>query len=83
MDGAGLRRRGRRGDTWRERVGAEAAVDASGAVRTCPVAAGMIFLGFGEEGPMDFGGGLFIDIEGARSIQMRCGFRPRDRDRTL
>ena len=29
------------------------------------------------------GGGLFIGIEGARRVQMRCGFRPRDRDRTL
>ena len=27
--------------------------------------------------------GLFIEVEGARRVQMRCGFRPRDRDRTL
>ena len=27
--------------------------------------------------------GLFIGIEGARRVQMRCVFRPRDRDRTL
>ena len=25
---------------------------------------------------------LFIEVEGARRVQMRCGFRPRDRDRT-
>ena len=28
------------------------------------------------------GGGLFIEVEGARKLQMRCGLRPRDRDRT-
>jgi len=27
--------------------------------------------------------GLYIGVEGARELQMRCGLRPRDRDRTL
>ena len=27
-------------------------------------------------------GVVYIGIEGARRVQMRCGFRPRDRDRT-
>ena len=47
-----------------------------------PAAAGEMDLGFAE-GPMDFGGGLYIGIGGARKVQMRYGFRPRDRDRTL
>ena len=29
------------------------------------------------------GRGLYIGIEGARRVQMRCGFRPRDHDRML
>ena len=40
-------------------------------------------LGFREEGEGDFLGVLYIEVEGARSVQMRCGFRPRNRDRTL
>ena len=28
-------------------------------------------------------GGVYIGIKGARRVQMRCVFRPRDRDRTL
>ena len=27
--------------------------------------------------------GLYIGVEGARKLQMRCGLRPRDRDRTV
>ena len=40
-------------------------------------------LGFRGEGrPVNFiGGVIFIGIEGARRVQMRCGFWPRDRDR--
>ena len=41
------------------------------------------FLGFGR-GRSGFGmGEVYIGIEGARRVEMRCGFRPRDRDRTL
>ena len=28
-------------------------------------------------------GEIFIGIEGARRVQIRCGFRPRDRDQML
>ena len=41
------------------------------------------FLGFRGGRRSEKGGDLFIAIEGARRVQMRCGFRPRDRDRTL
>ena len=37
-------------------------------------------LGFRGKEKENFGGGLYIGIEGARRVQMRCGFRPRDRD---
>ena len=41
-------------------------------------------LGLETRGTANFReGGVYIGIEGARSVQMRCGFRPRDRDRTL
>ena len=59
-----------------------AAVDASGRVGQCPAGA-RGFLGFRGEGEIRKTGGLFIGIGGARRVQMRCGFRPRDRDRTL
>ena len=36
-------------------------------------------LGFGPENSE---GEVFIWVEGARSVQMRCDFRPRDRDQT-
>ena len=43
--------------------------------------AGMIFfLGFREEGEIRKRRGVYIGIEGARRVQMRCGFRPRDRN---
>ena len=29
------------------------------------------------------GGSLYIEVEGARKLQMRCGLRPRDRDQML
>ena len=31
----------------------------------------------------NFREGIFMEVGGARKLQMRCGFRPRDRDRTL
>ena len=40
-------------------------------------------LGLGGEEPWISEGGVYIGISGARRVQMRCGFRPRDRDRTL
>ena len=61
----------------------ERAAAVSGRVGQCPARRGAIFprvwtrrSGISEEG-------LFIGIEGARRVQMRCGFRPRDRDRKL
>ena len=46
--------------------------------------AGMFFfLGFRGEGEIRKRRGVYIGIEGARRVQMRCGFRPHDRDRTL
>ena len=63
-------------------VAAVADPDASGSVRTCPAAEEEI-LGFRGGGEIRKTGGLFIGISGARRVQMRCGFRPRDRDRTL
>ena len=33
--------------------------------------------------PRISGSALFIEVEGARKLPMECGFRPRDRDRTL
>ena len=41
------------------------------------------FLGFRGEGEIRKRRGVYIGIEGARRVQMRCGFRPHDRDRTL
>ena len=41
-----------------------------------------VFLGFRGGDPRFGMRGLYIGIEGARRVQMRCGFRPRDRDRT-
>ena len=38
-------------------------------------------LGFRGERDPKMEGGLFIGISGARRVQMRCGFRPCDRDR--
>ena len=35
-----------------------------------------------DEGDPDFGGILFIEVEEARRVQMRCGFHPHDCDRT-
>ena len=67
---------------WRRR----AAADASGRGRTRPSARiwrGCFFLGFRGEGEIRKRRGVYIGIEGARRVQMRCGFRPHDRDRTL
>ena len=58
----------------------------SGAGRTRPSAAeegDLFFLGFRGAGEIRKRRGVYIGIEGARRVQMRCGFRPRDRDRTL
>ena len=73
----------------RRRVGARAVqlavarvdgeADMSGCGRTCPVAAGTNLLGFARE---FWGRNLYIEVEGARSVQMGCGFRPHDRDPT-
>ena len=58
------------------------------AVRACPTGTdtsdggGAIFRVRGGGDPGYFEGDLFIGIEGARRVQMRCGFRLRDRDRT-
>ena len=43
----------------------------------------VFFLGFRGEGEIRKRRGVYIGIEGARRVQMRCGFRPRNRDRTL
>ena len=51
--------------------------DASGRAR------GGIFRVRGEMDPGLKWRGLFIEVEGARRVQMRCGLRPRDHDRTL
>ena len=41
------------------------------------------FLGLGvEETPGFSWRDLYIEVGGVRRLQMRCGFRPRDRDRT-
>ena len=58
----------------------------SGVGRTRPSAAeegDLFFLGFRGEGEIRKRRGVYIGIEEARRVQMRCGFRPHDRDRTL
>ena len=75
-----------RGDTWRRRVGwRRRADDVRPGADTSVGAdlAGMFFLGFRGEGEIRKRRGVYIGIEGARRVQMRCGFRPHDRDRTL
>ena len=77
---SGPRRRGRRGVP---RGGAGmAGGSVSGAGGQCPAA--RMERGYGlEEGIREFReGGVYIGIEGARNVQMRCGFRPHDRDQT-
>ena len=51
--------------------------DVSGSARRC------FFLGFRGEGEIRKRRGVYIGIGGARRVQMRCGFRPHDRDQTL
>ena len=60
---------------------------AADVVRLRPDTSGAADLGIfrvSGEGNREFGMGcVYIGIGGARRVQMRCGFRPRDRDRTL
>ena len=86
--GPSLGHAGRRGGdgsgvTWRPRSG-------WAWWRFCPARADIvqrrrdgILRVLGEEDPGFSGRGLFIDVEGARKLQMRCGLRPRDHDRTI
>ena len=85
--GGGGRRSGHGGATCR-------VVDGGGGRwRTRPAGGGHVrrrgsggddfFLGFRGEGEIRKRRGVYIGIEGARRVQMRCGFRPHDRDRTL
>ena len=82
-------RAGRRGGArWRRGRDAmwRASIGAGRRIRTCPSAGKRriwkkIRVSRGRE--IRKTGGLFIGISGARRVQMRCGFWPRDRDRTL
>ena len=69
-------------DRWQLRIGRGRRRTRPATGRTCPAARGGVDLGFIREMIQNFGEGLFIGIGGARRVQMRCGFRPRDRDRT-
>ena len=64
------------GATWRRGLDIiRHSEDASGRAR------GGIFRVRGEMDPGLKWRGLFIEVEGARKLQMRCSFQPRDRDR--
>ena len=76
---AGFGGGGRGGATWQRAIRPGTAADASGPIRTCPAARRGVRLGFRPEFR---GRDLFIGVEGARSVQMRCSFHPHDRDRT-
>ena len=76
---------------WRSAGGHVSRSDRLGAAaRFCPLGGRhvrwrreRVFRVSGEEDPGFGYGGLFIEVEGARKLRMRCGLRPRDRDRTL
>ena len=58
----------------------------SGPIRTRPSVAGVDLFFFRRRTGRNLRserGGVYIGISGARRVQMRCGFRPRDRDRTI
>ena len=65
---------------WQGRRGG--GVDASAGGQTCPAARREVRSRVSGKDPKTKKKDLFIEVEGARRVQMRCGFRPRDRDRT-
>ena len=76
--------RRRRADRWRPWSGWRWRRTLSGFARTRPERRIWDFFRVRGERIREFRmEGVYIGLEGARRVQMRCGFWPRDRDRTL